>query len=122
MLNKINLEDKFALIHDFWNPRIIGELNGQMVKLAKLKGDFVWHSHEHEDEYFQVFKGSLHMEFRDRTVVLEKGDVIVVPRGVEHNPHTLNNEECWVILFEPKATLHTGNTAFERANNDQQWI
>jgi mannose-6-phosphate isomerase-like protein (cupin superfamily) len=122
MLNKINLEDKFALIHDFWNPRIIGELNGQMVKLAKLKGDFVWHSHEHEDEYFQVFKGSLHMEFRDRTVVLEKGDVIIVPRGVEHNPHTLNTEECWVILFEPKATLHTGNTAFERANNDQQWI
>ena len=122
MTTKFNLEEKFNQINDFWTPFLVGELNGQYVKLAKLKGDFVWHSHEHEDEYFQIFKGSLHMEFRDKTEVLNEGDVIIVPKGVEHNPHTLNDTECWVILFEPKETLHTGDTPFERANNDQQWL
>lgn len=122
MLSKVNIKEKFDLIDIFWSPSIIGELNGQYVKLAKLKGDFVWHSHEHEDEYFQIFKGSLQMEFRDKTEVLNEGDMIVVPKGIEHNPHTLHNTECWVILFEPKATLHTGDTDFERANNNQEWI
>jgi len=122
MLTKVNLEEKFAKIDTYWSPSIVGELNGQYVKLAKLKGDFVWHSHENEDEYFQVFKGHLQMEFRDKLEVLGPGDMIVVPKGVEHNPHTLNDEECWVVLFEPKETLHTGQTPFERANNNQTWI
>lgn len=122
MLTKFNLEEKFHQINDYWTPFLVGELNGQYVKLAKLKGDFVWHSHENEDEYFQVYKGSLQMEFRDRTEVINQGEVIIVPKGVEHNPHTLNDAECWVILFEPKETLHTGHTDFERAKNDQEWL
>lgn len=122
MIDKVTIAEKFNLINDFWSPHIIGQLNGQYVKLAKLKGDFVWHSHVNEDEYFQIFKGSLQMEFRDRIEVLNEGDMLIVPKGVEHNPHTLNNEECWVILFEPINTLHTGDTDFDRANNNQQWI
>ena len=121
-LSKRSIIKKFKLFNEFWSPKILGELNGQLVKLAKLKGDFVWHSHENEDEYFQIFKGRLYMEFRDRTEVLEEGDMIIVPKGVEHNPYTKNNEEAWVLLFEPKETLHTGTTEFERANNNQEWI
>ena len=122
MFSRANLDEKFSLINEFWNPYIIGELNGQYVKLAKLKGDFIWHSHENEDEYFQIYHGRLHMEFRDSLEVLHTGDMLIVPKGVEHNPYTLNDEECWVILFEPKATLHTGDIPFERANNDQKWL
>lgn len=122
MISKVNLESKFALIDSFWNPHIIGELNGQYVKLAKLKGDFVWHSHEHEDEYFQVYKGELQMEFREGIETIKEGEMIVVPKGVEHNPHTLYGQECWVILFEPIETLHTGQVPFEKANNNQKRI
>ena len=121
-ISKASILQKFSLFSDHWKPHIIGELNGQLVKLAKLKDDFVWHSHEHEDEYFQVFKGTLYMEFRDRTEVLNEGDMIIVPRGVEHNPYTKDGEEVWVLLFEPAATQHTGEVEHERTHNDQQWI
>ncbi len=121
-LSKVNILEKFSLFNDCWKPHIIGELNGQQVKLAKLQGEFVWHSHENEDEYFQVFKGTLYMEFRDRTEVVEEGDMIIVPKGVEHNPYTRDGEEVWVLLFEPTSTMHTGEVEHERTHNDQQWI
>ena len=118
----VNIEDKFGLFTKNWTPHIIGELNGQYVKLAKISNEFVWHSHEHEDELFLVFKGTLIMEFRDRTEVIKEGEMIVVPKGVEHNPRTENGEEVWVMLFEPKNTLHTGAVEHEKTHNDQQWI
>lgn len=118
----IKVEEKFKLIKEYWKPSIIGELNGQLVKLAKLKGSFVWHCHENEDELFYIHKGTLFMEFRDKTEVLEPGDMIVVPKGVEHNPHTKNDEEVWVMLFEPAETQHTGDVEHERTHNNQQWI
>ncbi|QSE97070.1 cupin domain-containing protein [Fulvivirga lutea] len=121
-MKKINILEKFGLFNDNWSPRIIGELNGQQVKLAKLKNDFVWHSHEHEDELFLVVKGTLMMEFRDRTEEVKEGEIIIVPKGIEHNPHTLNGEEVWVLLFEPAATKHTGDVQHERTVNNQPWI
>jgi mannose-6-phosphate isomerase-like protein (cupin superfamily) len=120
--SKVNVLDKFDLFNDHWKPRIIGELNGQLVKLAKLKNDFVWHSHENEDELFLVWKGELIMEFRDRTEVIKEGEMIVVPKGVEHNPRTKDGEEVWVMLFEPAATLHTGAVQHERTHNNQEWV
>ena len=97
-------------------------MNGQLVKLAKLKDDFVWHSHENEDEMFLIWKGTLIMEFRDRTETINEGEMIVVPKGVEHNPRTQNGEEVWVMLFEPAATLHTGEVNHEKTDNQQEWI
>ncbi|MGW8123196.1 cupin domain-containing protein [Roseivirga echinicomitans] len=120
--SKANISEKFSMFSEHWTPKIVGELNGQLVKLAKLKGDFVWHSHENEDEMFLVWKGTLIIEFRDRTETIREGEMIIVPKGVEHNPRTENDEEVWVMLFEPAATLHTGEVAHERTNNDQQWI
>jgi mannose-6-phosphate isomerase-like protein (cupin superfamily) len=107
MLDKINLAEKFALITEYWKPYIAGELNGQLVKLDKLKGEFVWHHHENEDEMFLVVKGRFRIEFRDKTVWLDEGEFIVVPRGVEHKP--VADEEAWIVLFEPASTLNTGN-------------
>jgi mannose-6-phosphate isomerase-like protein (cupin superfamily) len=104
---KINIEEKLNRFTDFWNPRIIGELNGQHVKLVKLKGEFVWHHHEEEDELFYVIKGRLRMEFRDRTEEINEGEMIIVPRQVEHRPVAEN--EVHVMLFEPASTLNTGN-------------
>ncbi|MFT4660780.1 MAG: mannose-6-phosphate isomerase-like protein (cupin superfamily) [Patiriisocius sp.] len=106
-MEKINLNKKLKLFNDHWSPKIIGELNGQHVKLAKLKGEFVWHSHEHEDEMFFVVKGQLKIEFRDKTVTLNEGEMIVVPKGVEHNP--IAEEEVHVLLFEPANIKHTGD-------------
>ncbi|KYG74837.1 mannose-6-phosphate isomerase-like protein (cupin superfamily) [Roseivirga ehrenbergii] len=119
---KANISEKFSKFSAHWIPKIIGELNGQLVKLAKLKDDFVWHSHENEDEMFLVWKGTLIMEFRDRTETINEGEMIVVPKGVEHNPRTENGEEVWVMLFEPAATQHTGEVQHERTHNDQEWI
>ncbi len=119
---KANISEKFSKFSAHWTPKIIGELNGQLVKLAKLKDDFVWHSHENEDEMFLVWKGTLIMEFRDRTETINEGEMIVVPKGVEHNPRTENGEEVWVMLFEPAATQHTGEVQHERTHNDQEWI
>lgn len=121
-MSKINLLEKFELFEEHWTPKIIGELNGQLVKLAKLKDEFVWHSHEHEDELFMVVKGSLIMEFRDRTEQVEEGEIITVPRGVEHFPRTENGEEVWVMLFEPKDTRHTGKVMHEKTVHNQEWI
>ena len=109
---KISLAEKFAAIHDQWNPRVVGELNGQQVKLVKLRGAFVWHHHEQEDELFLVHRGSFRMEFRDRTVELAAGDILIVPRGVEHRP--VAEAEVEVLLFEPSTTLNTGNLVNER--------
>ena len=112
MPDKINLAEKFSQIHEYWKPYIAGELNGQLVKLDKLKGEFVWHHHENEDEMFLVVKGRFRIEFRDKTVQLEEGEFIVVPRRVEHKP--VAEEECWILLFEPASTLNTGNVINER--------
>lgn len=103
----INLEDKLSSFNDHWNPRVIAELNGQQVKLVKFQGPFTWHHHENEDELFMVVKGRFRMEFRDRSVWVEQGELIVVPRGVEHRP--VADEETEVLLFEPATTLNTGN-------------
>ena len=107
MIEKINLAEKFSRIKEYWKPYIAGELNGQLLKLDKLKGEFVWHHHENEDEMFLVVKGRFRIEFRDKTVSLEEGEFIVVPRGVEHKP--VAEEEAWILLFEPASTLNTGN-------------
>ncbi|SRR5579883_486045 len=105
--DKANLTEKFAAFNEHWSPKIVAELNGQQVKLSKFKGPFIWHQHEHEDEMFLVHRGSFRMEFRDRTVTLNAGDFLVVPRGVEHRP--VADEEVHVVLFEPAGTVNTGN-------------
>ncbi|MEP2669606.1 MAG: cupin domain-containing protein [Cyclobacteriaceae bacterium] len=120
-MQAINIIEKFNLFSETWTPKIIGELNGQYVKLAKVKDEFVWHAHDNEDELFMVFKGTLHMEFRDRMEVVKEGEMIIVPKGVEHNPRT-NGEDVWVLLFEPKETAHTGAVDHERTVRDQKWI
>lgn len=106
-MHKINLAEKLAALQEHWNPRIIGELNGQHVKLAKLKGEFIWHRHDNEDELFLILTGRLRMRFRSGQVVLEPGEMIIVPKGVEHCP--IADEETSVLLFEPAGTLNTGN-------------
>ena len=103
---------KFSQIQEYWQPHIAGELNGQLIKLVKFQGEFVWHHHDHEDEMFFVLKGHFRMEFQDKTVAIEEGEFIIVPRGVEHKP--VADEECWVMLFEPASTLNTGNVVNER--------
>ncbi|HJU64124.1 MAG TPA: cupin domain-containing protein [Gemmatimonadaceae bacterium] len=117
-MRKVNLEEKFAEFSDHWSPRIVGELNGQQVKLSKFQGAFVWHHHEHEDELFLVHRGTFRMEFRDRTVELSSGDFLIVPRGVEHRP--VADEEVEVILFEPAGTLNTGNVVEARTVREPQ--
>lgn len=116
MIDKINLGEAFARIHQHWSPTIAAELNGQMVKLVKFQGEFVWHHHEHEDEMFLVHRGEFVMEFRDRRVELRAGDFIIVPRGVEHRPVAI--QEAEVILFEPASTLNTGNVQNERTRRN----
>lgn len=111
-MEKVNLPEKFSHISDHWNPRIAGELNGQMVKLVKFIGEFVWHKHDHEDELFLVVEGEFDMEFRDRTETIHKDEFIIVPRGVEHRP--VARAECSVLLFEPATTLNTGDVRNER--------
>lgn len=110
-MEKVNLEEKFQLFAEHWSPKIAGELNGQHVKLAKLKGEFVWHKHDREDELFFVVKGSFKMEFRDRIVTVNKNEFLIVPKGVEHKP--VADEEVWVMLFEPATTLNTGDMESE---------
>lgn len=107
MIEKRNFGELFSRFEDHWNPRIAAELNGQYVKVVKFQGDFVWHSHEHEDEMFYVLEGSFRMELRGKNIELGPGDFIVIPRGVEHRP--VAEKECSVVLFEPATTLNTGN-------------
>jgi mannose-6-phosphate isomerase-like protein (cupin superfamily) len=112
MVDKVNLDEKFALFSEHWSPKVVAELNGQAVKLVKLQGEFVWHHHDHEDELFFVMRGTLRMEFRDRVVTVEAGEFIVVPHGVEHRP--VAPEEVHLMLFEPLETVNTGNVQEER--------
>jgi mannose-6-phosphate isomerase-like protein (cupin superfamily) len=111
-MEKINLASKLALFSDHWSPKVIADLNGQQVKLVKFEGEFVWHHHDHEDELFLVLDGRFRMDFRDREVWIERGEMIVVPRGVEHRP--VAPEEVSVLLFEPASTLNTGDQVNER--------
>lgn len=111
-MRKVNIGSKLDLFDDHWNPRVVGELNGQQVKLAKLKGAFVWHHHDREDELFLVIRGTLKMEFRDRTEVIGEGEFIIVPYGVEHRP--VAEEEVHIMLFEPASTVNTGNVKTDR--------
>src|SRR3954447_12969410 len=110
-MDQVNLREKFGLFSACWSPKIVGELNGQQVKLVKFLGEFVWHHHDHEDELFLVVRGRFRMEFRDRRGWLEEGECLVVPRGVEHRP--VAEEEVHVLLFEPDSTLNTGNVRDE---------
>lgn len=106
-MEKVNIAEKLSQFSDYWNPRILGELNGQQIKAAKLKGEFVWHHHDVEDELFLVIKGKLNMEFRDKTVEVNEGEFIIVPRKVEHRP--VAEQEVQILLFEPAGTVNTGN-------------
>jgi mannose-6-phosphate isomerase-like protein (cupin superfamily) len=119
-MDKINLVEKLARFSDHWNPRIIAELNGQHVKLVKFQGPFVWHQHEHEDELFYVVRGEFRMEFRDRTVELRAGDLLVVPRGTEHRP--VADREVEVLLFEPATTVNTGSAGGDKTVARPAWI
>lgn len=116
MLQKVNIAEKFAAFADYWSPKIAGDLNDSHIKLAKLKGEFVWHHHEQEDELFLVVKGRLIMKLRDGDVIVNEGEYIIVPRGVEHCP--VAEDEAHVILIEPKTTLNTGNVVNERTRPD----
>jgi len=107
-IQKVNLADKFSLFNDHWNPRLVGELNGQHVKLAKFSGPFAWHYHAHEDEFFLVVKGSFAMHLRDQVITLYPDEFLIIPHGVEHCP-VANDEEAEVLLFEPAGTVNTGN-------------
>ena len=121
-IEPINIMEKFSLFEEQWAPQIIGELNDQYVKICKLKDKFVWHSHENEDELFMVFKGTLLIDFRDgRTVKVKEGEILIVPKGVEHRPHT-NGETVFNLLFEPKSTLHTGKTYSNMTIKKLDWI
>ena len=111
-MEKVRLVSKFASFSEHWSPKIVGELNGQHVKVVKFVGEFVWHHHDHEDEMFLVHRGRFRMELRDRAIELEAGDFLIVPRGVEHRP--VADEEVEVVLFEPAGTLNTGNVQSER--------
>ena len=119
-MEKVNLVEKFARFTDYWSPKIVGELNDSYIKLAKLRGEFVWHHHENEDELFLVVKGRLVVKLRDRDIHLGEGEFVVIPKGVEHLP--VAEEEVHVVLIEPKSTLNTGNVRNERTVSDLQRI
>ncbi len=120
-MRTINLQKKYNQINELWSPKIIGELNGQHVKLAKISGEFIWHSHENEDELFMVIKGTLFMDFRDRTEIVKEGEIIIIPKGVEHRPRT-ENEEVQIMLFEPSSTINTGAEVNELTKHNLEKI
>ncbi len=115
-IKKVNLAEKFGLFHDHWSPKIVGQVNDFHVKLAKLKGEFIWHHHEHEDELFLVVKGKLLIKLRDKDIRLNEGEFVIIPRMVEHLP--IADEEVHVLFFEPATTLNTGNVQSERTVAD----
>lgn len=119
-MNKVNLAEKFSLFHEHWQPKIAGELNGQYIKLAKLKGEFIWHKHETDDEMFMVIKGELTIRLRDRDIELSAGEFFIIPRGVEHLP--VAEEEVEVMLFEPKSVLNTGDVQNEKTVERPEFI
>lgn len=116
----INLASKYELFDDLWTPHIVASLNGQDVKIAKVKGDFVWHDHADEDELFFVIQGTLYIELRDGLKKLSQGEMIKIPKGVEHRPYA--PEECWIMLFEPQSTLHTGDLESDLTVHHQKKI
>ena len=120
MIQPINLLEKFSHFSEHWKPHIVGELNGQHVKIAKIQGDFVWHSHEEEDELFFVVQGKLIMELRDKTLELLPGEMCIIPKGIEHKPQA--EEETYILMFEPASTVNTGNVGGERTHEDLQRI
>ncbi|MBW1750977.1 MAG: cupin domain-containing protein [Deltaproteobacteria bacterium] len=119
-MKKVNLTEKFSLFNNHWEPKIVGELNEQYVKIAKLKGEFVWHHHENEDELFMVVKGSLIIKLRDADIKLKEGEFFIIPRGIEHMP--VAEKEVHVLMFEPKGTVNTGNTESKKTINDLEII
>jgi len=118
MLSATRLADAFEQVTEYWSPKVIGQVNNQLLKVAKLRGEFVWHSHDGEDELFYVVKGSLRIEFDDGSVELSEGDFLTVPRGVRHNPVAAN--ECWVLLIEPATTKHTGDEMTSRTRTIEE--
>lgn len=119
-MDKVNITQKFNLLKEHWSPKIVGQLNDSYVKLAKIKGEFLWHKHDYEDELFLVVKGSMLIRLRDRDIVLGEGEFFIVPRGVEHMP--VAEEEVHIMLLEPKTTLNTGNVQNERTVSGTEWI
>jgi len=119
-MSKVNIAEKFSQFNGYWEPKIVGELNNQYVKLAKLKGEFVWHHHENEDELFLVVKGNLTIKLRDGDVELSEGEFYIIPSGVEHMP--VAESEVHVLLFEPKSTVNTGNADSEKTSNSLEKI
>jgi mannose-6-phosphate isomerase-like protein (cupin superfamily) len=117
----INLIEKFSKIAEHWHPYIVGELNDNYIKLAKVNGEFVWHKHDHEDELFIITQGTLFIDFRDKTVEVKAGEILTVPKGVEHRPRT-NGEEVHLMLIEPKETKHTGELVTEKTVLQLEWI
>ncbi len=120
MMDKVSLSEKFDLVTEYWSPRVVGDLNGQQVKIAKFKGEFIWHRHDAEDEMFLVMRGRLTILLRDKTVELTEGEMFVVPRGVEHKP--VAEEEVHALLFEPASTVNTGNVRNEKTIDDPERI
>lgn len=119
-MEKVNLVQKYSKFQDYWSPKVVGDINDSYVKLVKLKGEFVWHQHEREDELFLVIKGRLLIKLRDQDIFLEEGEFVIIPRGVEHLP--IAEEEAHVLLLEPKTTLNTGNIENERTVADLERI
>ncbi len=119
-MNKVNIDEKLSLFSEYWDPKIVGELNGQYVKLVKFKDEFVWHKHDNEDEMFYVLKGKFNMEYRDKTVEINENEFVIVPKGVEHRP--VAPEEVSVMLFEPKTILNTGDKRNEFTKDNLQEI
>jgi mannose-6-phosphate isomerase-like protein (cupin superfamily) len=119
-MSTVNIQQKLSLFSDHWNPRIVGELNGQYVKLAKLKGEFVWHKHDNEDELFLVINGSFDMHYRDRIETIKEGEFTIVPKGVEHKP--VAEQEVSIMLFEPASTINTGDAEGDLTRDELDWI
>ncbi|MFO7977193.1 MAG: cupin domain-containing protein [Bacteroidales bacterium] len=119
-MKKINISHKLSLFSEYWSPKIIGSLNGQHVKLAKLQGEFIWHTHQHEDELFFILKGALTIFFRDHTVQLKEGEMIIIPKGTEHKP--VAEQEVSVMIFEPESTLNTGDVKGSLTQEQLDWI
>ena len=119
-MDKVNIRDKFALFDAYWTPKILGEVNNSYVKIFKAKGEFVWHSHENEDEFFLVIKGQLCIKLRGKEIVLNEGEFFIVPKGIEHMPYA--KEEAHVLLFEPKEVVNTGSTVSEKTVENPEWI
>jgi len=119
-MEKINITEKLSTFSDYFNPRIVGELNGQQVKLVKFQGEFIWHHHDNEDELFYVVKGSFDMQLRDKTITVNAGEFLIMPRGIEHRP--VANEEVEIMLFEPASTINTGNVVNEKTVTELKHI